>query len=145
MFGSLVVAEDEIELHHNFVARETWRGRELLVHRKGAVATPKGSMALIPGSMGTASYIVEGLGEEAAFGSCSHGAGRVMSRKEARARVRPDALAHAMRGVVYPERIARQLVEEAPAAYRDVAEVLRAQEDLVRRRVRLEPIAVVKG
>jgi tRNA-splicing ligase RtcB len=145
VFRCPLVAEDRIAIHHNFAAREAWHGRELLVHRKGAVATPRGSQALIPGSMGTASYIVEGLGEEASFGSCSHGAGRVMSRKEARARVRPEALAHAMRRVVFPERIARQLVEEAPAAYRDVAEVLRAQEDLVRRRVRLEPIAVVKG
>jgi tRNA-splicing ligase RtcB len=140
-----LVVEECIDVHHNFVAREAWFGRELLVHRKGAVATPNGSLALVPGSMGTASYIVEGLGAEIAFGSCSHGAGRVMSRKEARARVRPDALAHAMRGVVYPEQLARALVEEAPAAYRDVAEVLRDQGDLVRRRVRLEPIAVLKG
>jgi tRNA-splicing ligase RtcB len=136
---------EQVDIHHNFVARETWFGRELLVHRKGAVATPEGALALVPGSMGSASYLVEGLGAEAAFGSCSHGAGRVMSRKEARGRVRPEALAHAMRGIVYPERLARHLVEEAPAAYRDVREVLADQSDLVRRRVRLEPIAVLKG
>jgi tRNA-splicing ligase RtcB (3'-phosphate/5'-hydroxy nucleic acid ligase) len=140
-----VIAEEHLDVHHNFVARETWFGRELLVHRKGAVATSEGTLALVPGSMGTASYIVEGLGAESAFGSCSHGAGRVMTRKEARSRVRPEALAHAMRGVVYPEHLARSLVEEAPAAYRDIAEVLRDQDDLVRRRVRLEPIAVLKG
>jgi tRNA-splicing ligase RtcB len=68
-----------------------------------------------------------------------------MSRKEARGRVRPEALAHAMRGVVYPARLARHLVEEAPAAYRDVREVLKDQSDLVRRRIRLEPITVLKG
>ncbi len=68
-----------------------------------------------------------------------------MSRKEARAQVRPTALAEAMRRVVYPERLLRQLVEEAPAAYRDIGEVLEDQGDLVRRRVRLEPIAVLKG
>jgi len=95
--------------------------------------------------MGTASYIVEGLGSETSFGSCSHGAGRMMSRKEARAQVRPKALAEAMRRVVYPEHLLRQLVEEAPAAYRDIGEVLEDQNDLVRRRVRLEPIAVLKG
>jgi tRNA-splicing ligase RtcB len=137
--------EEGIDIHHNFVAKETWNGRELVVHRKGAVAIPEGTMALIPGSMGTASYVVEGLGSPDSFGSCSHGAGRVMSRKEARARVRPSALADAMRRVVYPEHLIRRLVEEALAAYRDITEVLEDQKDLVRRRVRLEPIAVLKG
>ena len=133
-----------VDIHHNFVARETWFGRELLVHRKGAISVPVGAKALIPGSMGTASYVVEGLGNEAAFGSCSHGAGRVMSRKEARPKVTPKALARAMKRVVYPEHLARDLVEEAPAAYRDVSDVLEDQEDLVARVVRLEPIAVLK-
>ena len=112
---------------------------------KGAVAVPSGTLSLIPGSMGTASYIVEGLGSHEAFGSCSHGAGRVMSRKEARAAIRPDALAQTMRRVAYPEHLSRHLVEEAPAAYRDIGEVLDDQEDLVKRRIRLEPIAVLKG
>ncbi|MDB4992926.1 MAG: ligase [Myxococcaceae bacterium] len=136
---------DVIDIHHNFVARERWFGRDLLVHRKGAVAVPSGTAALIPGSMGTASYIVLGLGNEAAFGSCSHGAGRVMSRKEARANIKPHALARAMRRVAYPEALARSLVEEAPDAYRDIGEVLDDQEDLVRRVRRLEPICVLKG
>ena len=136
---------EHIDIHHNFVAREHWYGRDLLVHRKGAVAVPRGTLALIPGSMGTASYIVDGRGSEEAFGSCSHGAGRVMSRREARAAIRPEALEQAMRRVVYPEHLARRLVEEAPAAYRDIGEVLDDQEDLVRRRIRLEPIAVLKG
>jgi tRNA-splicing ligase RtcB len=136
---------DRLDIHHNFVARETWFGRKLLVHRKGAVAVPSGTMALVPGSMGTASYIVEGLGADDAFGSCSHGAGRVMSRKEARKQVRPRALAQAMRRVVYPEHLLNQLVEEAPAAYRDIAQVLDDQRDLVRRRVRLAPMVVLKG
>jgi tRNA-splicing ligase RtcB len=140
-----VAPEQRIDIHHNFAARERWFGRELLVHRKGAVAVPGDTLALVPGSMGTASYIVEGLGEAASFGSCSHGAGRVMSRREARAKVRPKALAEAMRRVVYPEHLLRHLVEEAPAAYRDISDVLEDQEDLVRRRVRLEPIAVLKG
>jgi tRNA-splicing ligase RtcB len=135
----------DIDIHHNFVARERWYGRALLVHRKGAVAIPSGTLSLIPGSMGTASYIVEGLGSHEAFGSCSHGAGRVMSRREARAAIRPDALVQTMRRVVYPEHLTRHLVEEAPAAYRDIGEVLDDQQDLVRRRIRLEPIAVLKG
>jgi tRNA-splicing ligase RtcB len=137
--------EEVLDIHHNFVAREKWFGRDLLVHRKGAVAVPVGTKALIPGSMGTASYIVEGLGNEDAFGSCSHGAGRVMSRKEARAAIKPQALAQAMRRVVYPKHLERSLVEESPAAYRDITEVLDAQQDLVRRVQRLEPIAVLKG
>ncbi len=140
-----VSGEERVDIHHNFVAREHWFGRDVYVHRKGAVAVPTGARALIPGSMGTASYIVEGLGSEDSFGSCSHGAGRVMSRKEARSAVRPDALRRAMRRVVYPEHLARHLVEEAPSAYRDIAEVLEDQEDLVRRRLRLEPVAVLKG
>lgn len=127
------------------VAREHWFGREVYVHRKGAVAVTIGSRALIPGSMGTASYLVDGLGNESSFGSCSHGAGRVLSRKAARAAIRPDALKSVMRRVVFAEHLARQLVEEAPSAYRDIAEVLEDQEDLVRRHLRLEPIAVLKG
>ncbi len=137
--------EEVLDIHHNFVARERWFGRDLLVHRKGAVAVPLGTKALIPGSMGTASYIVEGLGNERSFGSCSHGAGRVMSRKEARAAIKPPALAQAMRRVVYPKHLSRSLVEESPAAYRDIADVLDAQQDLVTRVRRLEPIAVLKG
>ena len=130
-------------MHHNFVARERWAGRELLVHRKGAVAVPEGARALVPGSMGTASYVVEGLGNPLSFGSCSHGAGRVMSRTEARARISARAHEAAVRGVVVHG--GRAMVEESPAAYRDIGEVLRAQEDLVRRVVRLEPVAVLKG
>jgi tRNA-splicing ligase RtcB len=145
LFPVPIAPEDRTDIHHNFVARETWFGRELLVHRKGAVAVPTGTLALVPGSMGTASYVVEGLGAADSFGSCSHGAGRVMTRTEARSRVRPKALAQAMRRVVYPERLLPRLVEEAPAAYRDIGEVLEDQADLVRRRVRLEPIAVLKG
>lgn len=140
-----VVDEERVDVHHNFVARERWFGRDVYVHRKGAVAVPAGTRALVPGSMGTASYLVEGLGNEGSFGSCSHGAGRVMSRKEARSAVRPEELRRAMRRVVFPERLARHLVEEAPSAYRDITEVLEDQEDLVRRRVRLEPVAVLKG
>ena len=137
--------EEVVDVHHNFAARETWEGRALVVHRKGAIAAPRGALALVPGSMGSASYVVEGLGSARSFGSCSHGAGRVLRRSEARRTIDPAALARAMRGVVYPTHLARSLVEEAPAAYRDIGEVLDDQEDLVARRLRLEPIAVLKG
>jgi tRNA-splicing ligase RtcB len=138
-------AESAVDVHHNHVAAEAHFGRTLLVHRKGAVGLDAGQRGLIPGSMGTASYVVTGRGEPRAFRSCSHGAGRVLTRSEARARIRPAALEHAMRRVVFDARRAEALVEEAPAAYRDLAEVLEDEADLVTPTVRLTPIAVLKG
>jgi tRNA-splicing ligase RtcB (3'-phosphate/5'-hydroxy nucleic acid ligase) len=143
--GRDVTGEEEVDVHHNFVAREPWDGEELFVHRKGAVCIPRGARALVPGSMATASYVVEGLGCPLAFDSCSHGAGRVLTRTEARRAIHPEALARSMRRVVWPEHLARRLVEEAPSAYRDITEVLDAQRDLVARERRLEPLAVLKG
>ncbi len=134
-----------VDVHHNFVRVEEHFGRRLLVHRKGAIAAPLGAMALIPGSMGTASYLVEGLGEAQSFASASHGAGRVMTRREARQQLDPKRFLQSMRRVVFDERRSRALVEEAPAAYRAIAEVLEDEVDLVVPRVRLEPIAVLKG
>jgi tRNA-splicing ligase RtcB len=95
--------------------------------------------------MGTASYLVEGLGETDSFRSGSHGAGRVMTRREARERISARQLGEAMRRVVFDARRSRTLVEEAPSAYRDIREVLEDEEDLVRPIIRLEPIAVLKG
>lgn len=137
--------DEDIDVHHNYVAEETWFGRSLFVHRKGAVAASSGSLALVPGSMGTATYLVRGRGNEASFGSCSHGAGRIMTRAEARARIRPHKLARSMGDVVYPKHLERSLVEEAPAAYRDIGEVIEDQADLVDRHLRLLPLAVLKG
>jgi tRNA-splicing ligase RtcB len=134
-----------VDVHHNHVAAESHFGRTLLVHRKGAVGLEAGQHGLIPGSMGTASYVVAGQAEPRAFRSCSHGAGRVMTRREARERIRPAALEHAMRRVVFDTGRAASLVEEAPAAYRDIAEVLEDEEDLVTPLLRLTPIAVLKG
>lgn len=136
---------DPIDVPHNFVRRERWFERDVLVHRKGAAPAFEGTLALVPGSMGTASYIVEGRGCPLSFGSCSHGAGRVMSRREARAEIRPETLLASMRRVVFPAAKARALVEEAPAAYRDIRKVLEAQSDLVTPKLRLEPILVLKG
>jgi tRNA-splicing ligase RtcB (3'-phosphate/5'-hydroxy nucleic acid ligase) len=133
------------DVHHNFVARERWLDHDLYVHRKGAVAAPAGELALVPGSMGTASYVVRGTGHSESFGSCSHGAGRRMSRREARTKVRPAALARAMRRVVYPEGMEASLVTEAPEAYRDVRHVLDDEADLLVCETRLEPLAVLKG
>jgi tRNA-splicing ligase RtcB len=138
-------AASAVDVHHNHVAEEAHFGRALLVHRKGAVGLEAGQRGLIPGSMGTASYVVEGRGEPRAFRSCSHGAGRVLTRTEARARIRPAALEQALRRVVYDRGRAASLVEEAPAAYRDISEVLEDEADLVTPLRRLTPLAVLKG
>ncbi len=133
-----------LDVHHNFVRAEHHFGRQLFVHRKGAISAAAGERALIPGSMGTASYIVEGLGSADSFRSASHGAGRVMTRKEAHQQIRPERFFQSMRRVVFDPR-RRGLIEEAPSAYRDIGEVLKDESDLVVPRVRLEPIAVLKG
>lgn len=137
--------DSRVDVHHNHVAAEHHFGRTLLVHRKGAIGLVPGQRGLIPGSMGTASYLVAGRGELRAFCSCSHGAGRVMTRKEARASIRPAALEHALRRVVFDTGRVASLVEEAPAAYRDITEVLEDEEELVTPVRRLTPIAVLKG
>jgi len=143
--GLEVTSAETLDVHHNFVATEIWDDATLLVHRKGAVHVPAGTRALVPGSMATASYVVEGLGCPLAFDSCSHGAGRLLTRTQARATIRPAALARDMRRIVWPEHLARKLVEEAPAAYRSITDVLDDQHDLVTRQRRLEPLAVLKG
>lgn len=126
----------EIENHHNFAWREVWRGREVIVHRKGATPAHEGVLGIIPGSQGHDSFVVRGLGAEASIHSASHGAGRQMSRKQA------------IRSIPKAERnawLARRGVEllgggmdEAPQAYKDIGEVLALQRDLV------EPVAVFR-
>ncbi len=143
--GARAEASSRLDLHHNFVQEEQHLGRTVWVHRKGAIAAPAGTSVLIPGSMGTASYVAEGLGEPTSFGSASHGAGRIMTRREARDRIPVARLKHAMRRVVHDERRAPSLVEEAPAAYRNIVEVLEDEADLVTPRLRLEPLVVLKG
>lgn len=143
--GQTADETSRVDLHHNFVQWEEPLSRRLLVHRKGAIAAPAGRRALIPGSMGTASYLVEGLGEPSSFASASHGAGRVMSRREARTRIEPGRFLHSMRRIVFDQRRQGALIEEAPAAYRDIGEVLEDEADLVRPVLRLDPLAVLKG
>ncbi|OJH33959.1 RtcB family protein [Cystobacter ferrugineus] len=145
LLGREPLPDSRVDVHHNHVAAEPHFGRTLLVHRKGAIGLAPGQTGLIPGSMGTASYLVTGRGEHRSFGSCSHGAGRVMTRKEARARIRPDALEHALRRVVFDVGRSSALVEEAPAVYRDLTEVLEDEQELVTPLLRLTPITVLKG
>ncbi len=128
---------------HNYAAREQWFGEPLWVHRKGAAAAPSGSPGIVPGSMATGSALVRGLGNAAALGSCSHGAGRRMSRGQAARTITPEAFAHQMRGVVADT--GRDLLDEAPQAYKALDTVLAEQADLITPVGRLLPLLNVKG
>jgi tRNA-splicing ligase RtcB len=130
---------------HNHVRRETHFGRELWVHRKGAASARAGEPGIIPGSMGTASYVVEGRGNADSLCSSSHGAGRAMSRDEARRRVSTRNLSRQLHGVWFDPRAAPALREEAPSAYKDIGAVMRAQRDLVRIVRTLRPVLSYKG
>ncbi len=136
--------EGEVNIHHNYAALENHFGKNVLVHRKGATKATEGMAGIIPGSMGTSSYIVEGLGNPESFMSCSHGAGRKMGRKEATRRLNLDEEQRKMAGIVHGLRTVGEL-EEAPGAYKDIDQVMENQKDLVRIKVRLKPLAVVKG
>jgi len=136
----------EIEIHHNFAALENHLGHDVVIHRKGATRAFEGMTGIIPGSQGTASYIVEGLGNPESFKSCSHGAGRVLSRTAA---VRTLNLEEEIKklddqGIVHAIRNKGDL-EEASSAYKNIDEVMEQQKDLVRIVYRLSPLAVIKG
>lgn len=138
--------EPMINIAHNYAAWENHFGENVIVHRKGAVRAREGEVGIIPGSQGTKSYIVEGLGNPDAFMSSSHGAGRVMSRTEA---VRTLSLQGEIeklesRGIIHAIRCQKDL-EEAASAYKDIDEVMANQADLVKITTALEPIAVIKG
>ncbi len=121
-----------VDNDHNHVRREDHGDGPVWVHRKGAIPAGEGQRGVIPGSMGTATYLVEGRGCPEALGSSSHGAGRCLSRAEARQRVSPAALRQQMGEVCFDVSRAEGLCEEAPAAYKDVERVMRAQRALTR-------------
>ena len=132
-----------INCHHNYAVRETHFGERVWVTRKGAVRAGAGELGIIPGSMGTGSFIVEGLGNEESFCSCSHGAGRAMSRGEAKRRITLEEHRAAMQGI--EARLDEGVLDESPAAYKDIGAVMKAQEDLVQIRHRLRQVVNVKG
>jgi tRNA-splicing ligase RtcB len=115
----------------------------VLVTRKGALRARVGDLGIIPGSMGTGSFIVEGLGNRDSFHSCSHGAGRRMSRGAAREAITLEQHAIAMAGI--EARLDADVLDESPAAYKDIGAVMAAQDDLVRIRHRLRQVINVKG
>ena len=131
---------------HNFAALETHYGENLIVHRKGATRAEKGEWGMIPGSQGTSSYLVKGKGNPLSFNSCSHGAGRIMSRAQARRTLdleEEKAQLEAL-GVIHALRHKRDL-DEAPGSYKDIEEVMALQQDLVDIEVVLKPLAVIKS
>ncbi|ASU57949.1 RtcB family protein [Nocardiopsis dassonvillei] len=135
--------EQWISCHHNYVAEETYDGVDVLVTRKGAIRAGKGDLGIIPGSMATGTYIVRGLGNPASFNSASHGAGRRMSRNKARKTFTEADLVEQTRGVEC--RKDRGVVDEIPAAYKDLESVIEAQTDLVEVVAHLRQVVCVKG
>jgi len=136
-------------IHHNFVALENHFGSNVYVHRKGATLARKEQLGIIPGSMGTPSYIVEGLGNPESFCSCSHGAGRKMGRKEASRTLSKEECDNAMKDISFvgwgKDRKGQIDLGEAPQAYKDIDTVITAELDLIKPIVKLQPLGVVKG
>lgn len=154
-----ITFDKPINIHHNYATMERHFGKDLWVHRKGATLAEAGTMGIVPGSMGTASYVVRGLGNPKSLNSCSHGAGRKFGRQDFnKANNTVEALAAietAMEGVVYRKykkdvnRKGKETgmidVSECPFAYKDIDEVIRNEADLVEPVVRMTPIVVLKG
>ena len=139
---------DEFNIHHNYAAIENHFGSNLIVHRKGAVDASIGSKGLVPGSMGTSSYIVEGLGNDESFRSCSHGAGRKMARGAANRTIDKAEADRLMHGIVHQwgkDRKGSLDLSEAPQAYKDIDVVMEAQSDLAKPIHSLTPMGVLKG
>jgi len=141
-FGRMTF-DEPISCHHNYVAEETHFGEDVLVTRKGAIRAGRGDLGIIPGSMGTGSYIVRGLGNPESFESASHGAGRRMSRNKARKQFTEADLAAQTAGVEC--RKDSGVVDEIPGAYKDIDEVIRNQDDLVEIVAKLKQVVCVKG
>lgn len=138
-----VTFEPVISCHHNYVAEERYDGMDLLVTRKGAIRAGSGDYGIIPGSMGTGSYIVKGLGNEKSFNSASHGAGRRMSRSAAKRRFSTKDLEEQTQGVEC--RKDSGVVDEIPGAYKPIEQVIDQQKDLVQVVAKLKQVICVKG
>jgi tRNA-splicing ligase RtcB len=143
--GARLCCETLITTDHNHVSREHHGGCELWVHRKGAMPARLGEHGVLPGSMGTLSFHVEGRGCADALCSSAHGAGRALSRTEARRTISERELQREMEGVWYDSRLADRLRDEAPSAYKNIRDVLRAQKELVKVTRTLRPVLNYKG
>lgn len=145
LFDGSLNEDTYFDCDHNHVQRETHGGESLWVHRKGANSAAAGEPGIIPGSMGTESFHVLGRGNAKSLCSSSHGAGRAMSREEARRRISTSELRSQLGDTFYREDDITNLCEEAPEAYKDIAAVFRAQRDLVKRVRRLRPVLSYKA
>ena len=135
-----------INIAHNYASLETHFGMSVFVHRKGATSAREGETGIIPGSQGTNSYIVRGRGNTESYTSCSHGAGRIMGRKQAQRTLDLKSEIEKLnsKGIIHALRTQSDL-DEAPGAYKNIDEVMRNQNDLVEVMVELQPLAVIKG
>lgn len=138
--------DEMINIAHNYAAQENHYGKNVWVHRKGATQAKLGQIGIIPGSQGTASYIVEGLGNKESFESCSHGAGRVMGRKQAKRELNLEKEIKILddQGIIHGMRYQGDL-DEAVSCYKNIDDVMENQKDLVKIKVKLLPLAVIKG
>ncbi|WP_085656939.1 RtcB family protein [Pseudomonas sp. B11(2017)] len=137
------VALEAVNCHHNYVQKERHFGEDVLITRKGAVSAKKGELGIIPGSMGAKSFIVRGLGNEESFCSCSHGAGRTMSRTKAK---NTFTVADQVRATAHVEcRKDADVIDEIPMAYKDIEKVMHAQRELVEVLHTLRQVVCVKG
>lgn len=127
--GGSLTADETINCHHNFTQMEHHKGQDVWLTRKGAIKAGEGDRGVIPGSMGTRSYIVSGLGNTASYCSCSHGAGRRLGRKEAKRQLTVESLNEAMAGITWNG--GDELLDEHPLAYKDIDQVMENQRDLV--------------
>lgn len=137
------IKEKAINCHHNYIAREKHFNEDVWVTRKGAIRAQKGDLGIIPSAMGQESFIVEGLGEEESWCSCSHGAGRVMSRSAAKGRFTAKDLKQQTLGVECKKD--RSVVDEIPSAYKPIKAVMNDQKDLVKVKYKIKAIICVKG
>lgn len=137
------ITEKAVNCHHNYISREVHYKEDVIVTRKGAVSAQEGELGVILGSMGTGSFVVKGLGNHDSFCSCSHGAGRVMSRGEAKRRISIDDHKKAMKGI--EARLDEGVLDESPAAYKDINAVMAAQTDLVEVLYSLHQVLNIKG
>ena len=142
-FPDLAVTQEAVNCHHNYVTREKHFGKDVFITRKGAVKAGLGDLGIIPGSMGAKSFIVRGKGNPDSFCTCSHGAGRAMSRNEARRRFSVEDHIAATRGVEC--RKDAEVIDETPMAYKDIDAVMAAQADLVDVVHTLRQVVCVKG
>lgn len=143
LFPKFEAWQEVVNCHHNYISREVHYGENILVTRKGAVRARADDQGIIPGSMGARSYIVHGLGNPESFDSCSHGAGRAMSRTEAKNRFNSKDLARATEGVECLKTAG--VVDEIPYAYKDIDAVMEAQKDLVKPIFQLKQFLCIKG